>query len=124
MTRDSRSFKGVKKLNNRKRPLSQKNLACVASVSNRVIARKLERKHIHFFLLFSQLSRRTSRGNACYAGYKKPSNISSLYNLTNLHKVYFRLTNSFLILSTYCIKKHPMTMTARRRSDSLYFTSA
>ena len=32
-------------------------LACVASVSNRVIARKLE------------LSRRTSRGNACYAGY-------------------------------------------------------
>ena len=24
---------------------------------------------IHFFLLLSQLSRRTSRGNACYAGY-------------------------------------------------------
>ena len=53
MTRDSRSFKGVKKLNNRKRPLSQKNLACVASVSNRVIARKLERKHIHFFFCSS-----------------------------------------------------------------------
>ena len=59
-------------------------LACVASVSNRVIARKLERKqrkgwssfvplplprHSFFFLLLSQLSRRTSRGNACYAGY-------------------------------------------------------
>ena len=26
---------------------------------------------IHFFLLLSQLSRRTSRGNACYAGYKQ-----------------------------------------------------
>ena len=53
-------------------------LACVASVSNRVIARKLERKQkkkppppsfIFFFLLLSQLSRRTSLGNACYAGY-------------------------------------------------------
>ena len=82
-------------------------LACVASVSNRVIARKLERKQkkgwrgrgkgeeetlarkphdsgkrplifhgspppspsLIFFLLLSQLSRRTSRGNACYAGY-------------------------------------------------------
>ena len=33
-------------------------LACVASVSNRFF----------FFLLLSQLSRRTSRGNACYAG--------------------------------------------------------
>ena len=56
-------------------------IACVASVSNRVIAQKLERKqkknsffplplprHSFFFLL-SQLSRRTSRGNACYAGY-------------------------------------------------------
>ena len=27
---------------------------------------------IHVFLLLSQLSRRTSRGNACYAGYPKP----------------------------------------------------
>ena len=86
-------------------------VACVASVSNRVIERKLERKQkkvegggggekrkrlpanptilensgvcgqavpsfpspspvIHFFLLLSQLSRRTSRGNACYAGYQ------------------------------------------------------
>ena len=35
-------------------------LACVASVSNRVIARKLERK---------QKKGWTSRGNACYAGY-------------------------------------------------------
>ena len=47
-------------------------LACVASVSNRVIARKLEReqkKGFSFcFLLLSQLSGRTSRGNACYAG--------------------------------------------------------
>ena len=53
-------------------------LACVASVSNRVIARKLERKQKKlplprhsFFLLLSQLSKRTSRGNACYAGYFK-----------------------------------------------------
>ena len=82
-------------------------IACVASASNRVIARKLERKQKKrlkgegegrrgnagersfskswglrasgsffplplprhsFFLLLSQLSRRTSRGNACYAG--------------------------------------------------------
>ena len=68
------------------------SVACVASVSNRVIARKLERKQKKkvegggggekrfllsppppppslFFLLLPQLSRRTSRGNACYAGY-------------------------------------------------------
>ena len=65
-------------------------VACVASVSNRVIERKVERKqkkvegggggekrvshplphHSFFFLLLSQLSRRTSRGNACYAGYQ------------------------------------------------------
>ena len=67
-------------------------LACVASVSNRVIARTLERKQkkvegggggekrflrspppppsfIFFAPVLSQLSRRTSRGNACYAGY-------------------------------------------------------
>ena len=51
-------------------------IACVASVSNRVIARTLERKqkkvprHSFFFApVLSQLSRRTSRGNACYAGY-------------------------------------------------------
>ena len=67
-------------------------LACVASVSNRVIARTLERKqkkvegggekregsfvplplprHSFFFFapVLSQLSIRTSRGNACYAG--------------------------------------------------------
>ena len=66
-------------------------LACVASVSNWVITRKLERKQkkgwssfpfpspvIHFFfLLLSQLSRRTSRGNACYAGYVNNVRISS-----------------------------------------------
>ena len=60
-----------------------KTVACVASVSNRVIARKLGRKQKlvvpsfpspspviqFFFLLLSRLSRRTSRGNACYAGY-------------------------------------------------------
>ena len=45
------------------------DVACVASVSNRVLARKLERKQKKKFLLLSQLSRRTSRGNACYAGY-------------------------------------------------------
>ena len=62
------------------RPHSSKSienatLACVESVSNRVIARRLERKQkkcwndsvIFFFLLLSQLSRRTSRGKACYA---------------------------------------------------------
>ena len=47
-------------------------LACLASVSNRVIARKLEREqkkgYSFCFLLLSQLSGRTSRGNACYAG--------------------------------------------------------
>ena len=47
-----------------------REVACVASVSNRVIARKLEQKqnfvplplprHSVFFLLLSQLSRRTS----------------------------------------------------------------
>ena len=57
-------------------------VACVASVSNRVIARKLELSLpppfpvIHFFFsLLSQLSRRTSQGSACYAGYYG-SNIS------------------------------------------------
>ena len=62
---------------------SVSQLACVASVSNRVITRKLERKQkkgwlrspppppsLIFFLLLSQLSRRTSWGNACYAGYE------------------------------------------------------
>ena len=40
--------------------LFYKLVACVASVSNRVIAQKLERKRNHsFFLLSSQLSRRT-----------------------------------------------------------------
>ena len=50
-------------------------LACVASVFNRVIARKLERKQKkgYCFLPLSQLSRRTSRGNACYAGYLQVS---------------------------------------------------
>ena len=62
-------------------------LACVASVSNRVIARKLEREQkkkvegggggesfpfpspvIPFFVLVPTFSR-NSRGNACYAGY-------------------------------------------------------
>ena len=47
-------------------------VACVASVSNRVIARKVERKQ-KIFLLLLQLSRRTSRGNACYAGYVRVS---------------------------------------------------
>ena len=73
-------------------------VACVASVSNRVITRKLERKqkkgwrgrgkgedsffplplprHSIFFLLLSQLSRRTSRGNACYAGYDRRKKIN------------------------------------------------
>ena len=76
------------------------HLACVASVSNRVIARKLERKQkkksvsnrviarklertpfpvIHFFfLLSSQFSRRTSRGNACYAGYASLAQVGEL----------------------------------------------
>ena len=74
--------------------------ACVASVSNRVIARKLERKqkkkkrfqssycakvradplprHSFFFLLLSQFSRRTSRGNACYAGYALLAQVGEL----------------------------------------------
>ena len=45
-------------------------VACVASVSNRVVPSfPSPSPVIHFFLLLSQLSRRTSRGNACYAGY-------------------------------------------------------
>ena len=58
-------------------------LACVASVSNRVTARKLEREQkgegsfiplplprpFFFFLLSSQQFSTNSRGNACYAGY-------------------------------------------------------
>ena len=64
-----------------RRRISSVLLACAASVSSRVIARKLERKQkkkrlspppppsFNFFLLWSRLSRRTSRGNACYAGY-------------------------------------------------------
>ena len=67
-----------------------KLVACLASVSNRVMARKLEREQktkrwkgegegrrgtlpspvIPFFLLSSQLFSTNSRGNACYAGYK------------------------------------------------------
>ena len=75
------------------------HLACVARVSNRVIARKLERKqkkkrvqssycakvradplprHSFFFLLSSQFSRRTSRGNACYAGYALLAQVGEL----------------------------------------------
>ena len=51
------------------------------SVSNRVIARKLERTPflvIHFFLLSSQFSTRTSRGNACYAGYALLAQVGEL----------------------------------------------
>ena len=52
------------------------------SVSNRVIARKLERTPflvIHFFfLLSSQVSRRTSRGNACFAGYASLAQVGEL----------------------------------------------
>ena len=45
-------------------------VACVASVSNRVVPSfPSPSPVIHFFLLLSQLSRRTWRGNACYAGY-------------------------------------------------------
>ena len=92
-------LKTVRKENNLAKSLRVVSfVACVASVSNRVIALKLERKLkkrlkgegegrrgkrkgeevpsfpspfpvIHVFLLLSQLSRRTSRGNACYAGY-------------------------------------------------------
>ena len=47
-------------------------LACIASVSNRVIARKLE--------LLPQLSRRTSRGNACYAGYSLAEKVTLEYH--------------------------------------------
>ena len=58
------------------------HLACVASVSNRVIARKLERTPflvIHFFfLLSSQFSTRTLRGNACYAGYASLAQVGEL----------------------------------------------
>ena len=50
-------------------------LACVASVSNRVTARELEREHLplprhspFFFALVPTLST-NSRWNACYAGY-------------------------------------------------------
>ena len=47
-------------------------LACIASVSNRVITRKLE--------LLPQLSRRTSRGNACYAGYSLAEKVTLEYH--------------------------------------------
>ena len=72
-------------------------LACVASVSNRVITRKLERKQKtvplplprhSFFLLLSQLSRRTSRGNACYAGYHDTNSIHFAYRI----KCFLKLT--------------------------------
>ena len=87
------------------------SLACVASVSNRVITRKLERKQkkgwrgsfpspspvIHFFLLLSQLSRRTSRGNACYAGYFK------LYIRWQLHHdvIFFHITTTKIFQSCF-----------------------
>ena len=70
---DPRMLEQVSKLPS----LASTLLACVASVCNQVIARKLEREQkkggrgrgIHFFFsLLSQLSRRTSRANACYAG--------------------------------------------------------
>ena len=56
-------------------------IACVASVSNRVIARKLEREpkketpSFLFFLLSYQLLSTNSRGNACYAGYYSDSSL-------------------------------------------------
>ena len=59
--------------------LSRKKLACVASFSSRVIARKLEREHptpspvIPFLFALVPTLSTNSRGNACYAGYKKLS---------------------------------------------------
>ena len=48
-------------------------VACVASVSNRVIARKLEREQPlplpHHSFFFVPTFSTNSRGNACYAGY-------------------------------------------------------
>ena len=71
-------------------------IACVASVPNRVIAQKLERKRkktffpspspvVPFFALFSTFST-NSRGNACYAGYYDKvllSNLDACANVTN-----------------------------------------
>ena len=57
------------------------DLACVASVSNRVIARKLD-------LLLSQLSRRTSRGNTCYAGFARPR-VQFLINMQTVKQSVF-----------------------------------
>ena len=52
---------------------AREHVACVASVSNRVILRSPPPPPPPSFIFFapvlSQLSRRTSRGNACYAGY-------------------------------------------------------
>ena len=81
----SKCFKGTVLVCSSRGILTPNAIACVASVSNRVIARNTEWKqkkvfvplplprHSFFFWLLSQLSRRTSssRGNACYAGYKR-----------------------------------------------------
>ena len=42
-----------------------------------------KKRLIHFFLLLPQLLRRTSRGNACYAGYKSKS-ISLVWEVTSI----------------------------------------
>ena len=70
--------------------ISHDNIACVASVSSRVMARKLEREQkkkawkgdgevtpppsflFFFFLLSPQVFLTSSRGNACYAGWSAP----------------------------------------------------
>ena len=58
---------------------------------------------IHFFLLLSQLSRRTSRGNACYAGYcwSRPD-FSRLIQMENL------LVGCSKFFCTYhkCVARH------------------
>ena len=85
-------------------------VACVASVSNRVITRKLERSfvplplpcHSFFFLLLSQLSRRTSRGNARYAGYLfcyevSPTVVTTAKNLTARIQNWIRNFSRYLL---------------------------
>ena len=55
-------------------------IACVASVSNRVIVRKLERgSFIFFFLALVPTISTNSRGNACYARYVPNLMITGLY---------------------------------------------
>ena len=98
--------KWKRKMNPRCVTVAVCDLACVASVSNRLIARKLEREQKKkfvplplprhsFFLLSSQLFSTNSRGNACYAGYVWPRCVAFQFCPRTCTRIYFFQSTKF-----------------------------